>query len=77
MQLEMPTGFKETIVENNSVRVEESRADDRAEDPIKPNCIAWSSKLINLLDRHIAETRAKFPDDPAYEGVPDYEPDDE
>ena len=37
--------------------------------------LAPSIKLINLLDTHIAETRAKFPDDPPYTGLPDYEED--
>ena len=36
-----------------------------------------SNKLISLLDAHIAETRAKFPDDPPYVGSPDYEKEDE
>ena len=34
-----------------------------------------SARLIKLLEAHIAEVRDKFPDDPPYEGYPDYEED--
>ena len=51
--------------------------DEMPEEPIEPEDVFYSNKLITLLDTHIAETRAKFPDDPPYEGVPDYDEEEE